>query len=193
MIRVQALSIFLRGGRKMDYNEFRVRPEEMKFKRANAEQKRVLNMINVNSKAGMVIAMVMCAILGIIVSALFFALVHWIAGVVALVLVAVMSFFTYRYLLKIFDAYHNFELVPVELVTGSYKKGERWAVDLWSESQQKCVQYILIRDNNHVKQGAKGFFVKAISDKRTDYLLVTEDEYKIMQMNVEKRHRARRS
>ena len=74
----------------------------------------------------------------------------------------------------------NLEFERAEAVSTCYHAGELYSVDLWSQEQQKCVMHRLVRSDKHVTKGVQGYFVKAVSDKGVQYLLVTDREYEIM-------------
>ena len=50
----------------MDYNEYKVAPEELEFRRAYVDEQRVLRMINERDKAALIFLAVMGAIMGIV-------------------------------------------------------------------------------------------------------------------------------
>lgn len=173
----------------MDYKEFMVAPEELEYERADAEQQRVLRMINERDKTARIFAMGMVILLGIVAAVSLYLFMGLIAGIAAFAFAVVLFVLISWYLAKVFPqkGYNDFEIVPVEVVSTEYHAGDLRAADLWSEEQQKCVHYVLIRANNHIHKDVKGFFVRAISDKQKDYIFVTEYEYKIMKMNADNR------
>lgn len=171
----------------MDYSEYKVKPEELEFERAMADQQEALRMINYHDKVARGFAIVMCGLLGVIATVVLFLYFGIIAAGAALAGTILLEIGIIFYLSRIFAEYHDFEIVPMEVVSTEYHAGELRAVDLWSEEQQKCVHYVLIRANNHIHKEVKGFYVRAISDKRKDYIFVTEHEYKIMKMNADNR------
>jgi len=171
----------------MDYSEHMVKPEELEFERAMADQQEALKRINYHDKVARGFAVITCSLLGVIATVVLFLHFGLIAAGAALAGTILLVVGILFYLSRIFAEYHDFEIVPMEVVSTEYRAGELWAVDLWSEEQQKCVYYKLIRANNHVAKGVKGFYVRAISDKRKDYIFVTEREYEIMKMNADNR------
>ena len=173
----------------MDYKEYMVNPEDLEFERAMADQQEALRMINYHDKVARVFAVVMCGILGVVATVVLFLNFGIIAAGAALAFTVLLVAGVLFYLSRVFDEYHDFEIVPVEVVSTEYKAGELRVCDLWSEEQQKCVRYKLVRANNRLHKGAKGFYVRAISDKRKDYIMVTDHEYKIMKMNADNRKR----
>lgn len=139
----------------MDYKEYMTAPEGLEYERADAEQQRVLQMINERDKAARIFAMGMVILLGIVAAVSLYLFAGLIAGIAAFAFAVVLFVLVSWYLAKVFP--------------------------------QKGVHYALIRATNHIHKDAKGFFVRAISDKQKDYIFVTEHEYKIMKMNVDNR------
>lgn len=171
----------------MDYSEYMVKPEELEFERAMADQQEALRMINYHDKVARAFAIIMCGLLGVIATVVLFLYFGIIAAVVALACSILLMVGVIFYLSRVFGEYHDFEIVPMEVVTTEYHAGELRAVDLWSEEQQKSVHYRLVRASNRIHKGAKGFYVRAISDKRKDYIFVTDHEYEIMKMKADNR------
>ena len=179
----------MEGGVSLEYSEYMVQPEELEFERADAEQQRVLRMINERDKAAIILALVMGTLTGIVAVVMLFKFVGLIGGIAAIAVTILLIAGLCWYLAKVFPqkGYQDFEILPMEVVTTNYRTGELRAVDLWSEEQQKCVKYNLVRGSNHIVKGGKGLFVRAISDQRKDYIFVTEYDYKIMKMNADNR------
>ena len=173
----------------MDYNEYMVEPEELEFQRADADEQRVLRMINERDKAALIFLGVMGAIMGIVAAVVLFKFTGIIGGIIALVVVAALFALAFWYVLTILPkkGYHDFETVRMQVVKTYYHAGELREVDLWSEEQQKCVHYVISRSGNRIHQDVLGFFVRAITEGRKDYLFVTDYEYKIMKMNADNR------
>lgn len=173
----------------MDYNEYKVLPEELEFRRADVYEQRVLRMINERDKAALIFFAVMGAIMGIVAAVMLFKFAGIIGGVVAIAAVIALFALVFWYALRILPrkGYHDFEIVRVQAVTPQYHFGEHWAVDLWSEEQQKCVQYVIRRSGNHIHKDVQGYYVRAITEGRKDYLFVTDYEYKIMKMKADDR------
>ena len=173
----------------MDYKEYMTAPEELEYERADAEQQRVLRMINERDKAARIFALGMVILLGIVATVSLYLFIGLIAGIAAFAFSVLLLVLVGWYLAKVFPqkGYYDFEIVPMEVVSTEYHAGDLRAVDLWSEEQQKCVHYALIRATNHIHKDVKGFFVRAVSDKQKDYIFVTEHEYKIMKMNADNR------
>ena len=173
----------------MDYAEYMVKPEELEFERADAEQQRALRMINERDKAAMIVALVMVGLMGIIAPVILFKLVGAIAAIVAIVTVLLLLALVVWYLKKVFPqkGYYDFEIVRVQVVSVFYHAGELREVDLWSEDQQKCVHYDILRNNNHISKDVQGYFVRGTAEGRKDFFFVTDSEYKIMKMNADQR------
>lgn len=172
----------------MDYNEYKVAPEELEFRRAYADEQRVLRMINERDKAALTFLAVMGAIMGIVAAVILFKFTGIIGGIVAPALVAALFALAFWYALTILPkkGYHDFEIVRMQVVKTYYHASELREVDLWSEEQQKCVHYVISRSGKRIHQDVQGYYVRAITEGRKDYLFVTDHEYKIMKMNGDK-------
>ena len=173
----------------MDYNEYKVAPEELEFRRAYADEQRVLRMINERDKAALIFLAVMGAIMGIVAAVILFKFTGIIGGIVALALVAALFALAFWYALTVLPkkGYHDFEIVRMQVVKTYYHAGELREVDLWSEEQQKCVHYVIGRSGKRIHQDVQGYFVRAITEGRKDYLFITDHEYEIMKMNADNR------
>ena len=173
----------------MEYSEYMVQPEELEFERADAEQQRALRMINERDKAAMIVALVMVGLMGIIATVLLFKFVGILGAIVAIVIAVLLFALIIWYLKKVFPqkGYYDFEIVRVQVVSVFYHAGELREVDLWSEEQQKCVHYDILRNNNHISKDVQGYFVRGTVEGRKDYFFVTDREYKIMKMNADQR------
>lgn len=172
----------------MDYEEYKTAPENLEFERADADQQRVFQMINEKDKIARTFAMVMIAVTGIVATVILYIYLGMIAGIAALAAAAALLLLTSWYLSRIFLGFKDFWVVRVEAVSTCYHARELYSVDLWSQEQQKCVTHRIVRSDNHVAKGVQGYFVKAVSDKGVQYLLVTDREYEIMKKNSKNLH-----
>ena len=169
----------------MDYERY----EDLNYTRADADTRRVLLMINERDKAAFTLVLIMYPLTGIVGAVILYYYFSLIFAVLALLVAAVLFIFTLIYVRKTLPAkgFHDFETVRVKAVSPRYHHGESWAVDLLSEEQQKCVQYVIIRGGDHIHKDVEGYLVRAISDEHTDYIFITDHEFKIMKMNSDNR------
>lgn len=171
----------------MEYEAHKTSPENLEFERADADQQRVFRMINERDKFAKTFAMVLVALTGLVATVMLYIQFGVIGLISALVGTALLFLLVSVDLSRIFLGFRDFWIVRVEAVSTCYHSGELYSVDLWAEDQQKCVTHRFVRSSNHVAKGVQGYFVKAILDKGTQYLLVTDYEYEIMKRNADNR------
>ena len=94
----------------MDYKEYMTAPEGLEYERADAEQQRVLRMINERDKAARIFAVGMVIFLGIVATVSLYLFIGLIAGIAAFAFSVLLLVLVGWYLAKVFPqkGYYDF-------------------------------------------------------------------------------------